>query len=96
MALVGRHDFEYSGQDGLFRNNLWLFVNMSTHAQIIIMLISSLSADFWVTMFQILNIGINATNNQLTLHVISNINFLSHITWEYRFKIDVCTVFKIP
>ena len=51
-------------QDGLFHNNLWLFVNICVCTQIIIMLIFSLSTDFWVTMFQILNTGINAINNQ--------------------------------
>ena len=52
------------GQDGLFCNNIWLFVNIFVCAQIIIMLIFSFSTDFWVTMFQILNIGINAINNE--------------------------------
>ena len=51
-------------QDGLFHNNLWLFVNNCVRTQIIIMLSFSLSTDFCVTIFQILNIGINAINNQ--------------------------------
>ena len=51
-------------KDGLFRNNLWLFVNICAHTQIIIMLNFSLSTDFCVTMFQILNIDIIAINYQ--------------------------------
>ena len=53
-----------SRQDGLFHNNLWLFVNNCARTQIIIIFIFSLSTYFCVTMFQILNYGINTTNNQ--------------------------------
>ena len=59
MAFTSRPDFEW-GQDGLLRNNVWLFVNICARAQIIIMLIFSLSAD----MVSDLNIGINAINNE--------------------------------
>ena len=63
MALLA--DLNWSrGQHVLFSNILCCFCYICVCAQIIIILIFSLSTDIPVTIFQISNIDINAINNQ--------------------------------